>query len=104
MDGENGNFDIGLTIGLSNKFAFQWQNQNATSKRNSGPFTIGGDTITLHGNKSKTTANQFNVLYSLDKSFAGFIGYTQAKNEIDGLVTDNGNLYRLFPGKTVNGW
>jgi len=104
LDGNNNNFDFGLTIGLGDKFGFQWQNQTAKSKNYSGTITVGGNVLTGSAN-TKLTANQFNILYSLDKSVVAFVGYTQAKNEIDLRGTYNGNPFSgTIAGKTVNGW
>ncbi len=104
LDASNSNFDVGLTIGLGNKFAFQWQNQNAKSKDYSGTFTNGVDVLSGSLN-SKLTANQFNILYSVDKNVAAFVGYTQAKNEFDVNGTYNGTPFGgTVSGKMVNGW
>jgi hypothetical protein len=47
LDGNNNNFDFGLTIGLGDKFGFQWQNQTAKSKNYSGTITVGGNVLTV---------------------------------------------------------
>ncbi len=104
LDGSNSSYDLGLTIGLGNKFAFQWQNQTAKSKDYSGTITDGINTASGTVN-TKLTANQFNILYSLDKNVAAFVGYTQAKNEIDYRGTLNGVPGSgTISGKNVNGW
>ncbi|HWQ62644.1 MAG TPA: hypothetical protein VN521_10050, partial [Negativicutes bacterium] len=102
--GGKSSYDLGLTIGLGNKFAFQWQNQTAKSKDYSGSVTDGVNVLSGSTN-SKLTANQFNILYSLDKNVAAFVGYTQAKNEFDLRGTLNGSSFSgTVAGKTVNGW
>lgn len=85
-DGKNNNFDFGLTVGLGNRFALQWLNQSAKSK----------DFYDVYN--ATLTANQFNLLYSLDKNVAAFVGYTRTKNDV-GIYT-----YETLNGKTISGW
>jgi hypothetical protein len=80
LDGTSSNFDLGLTLGLGNNFAFQWQKSTAKSKL-FGTLSDGVNTATGSMN-TKLTANQFNILYKLEKNFIAFVGYTQAKNEM----------------------
>ncbi len=104
LDGSNSNFDGGLTFGLGNKFAFQWATQNSKSKDYSGTVTYGLNTATgsIH---TDLNANQFNVLYQLDKNVSAFVGYTQAKNDVVANGTINGvAINGTAGGKTVNGW
>ncbi len=104
LNGKSSNLDLGLTFGLGNKFAFQWLNQASKTKTYSFTITDGSDTITGSGH-SKLTANQFNLLYLLDKNIAGFVGYTQAKNNVYGSGTYDGVPFTdNIPGKTVKGW
>lgn len=104
-DGASSNFDLGLTIGLGNRFAFQWQNQTSKTKT-TGLLGTSGSTVVLNATgTAKVTANQFNILYSLDKNCAVFAGYTQAKNELDGSGSFLGSAFSgTQGGKTVNGW
>lgn len=104
LDGNNSNFDGGITFGLGNKFAFQWLNQNSKSKTYSGTISDGVDTAT-GSVYTKLTANQFNLLYKLDKNFATFAGFTQAKNDLTVNGTFNGSAFSgTAGGKTINGW
>lgn len=94
-----------MTIGLGNKFAFQWQNQSPKTKKVPFIITDGSSILGTGSGNAKITANQFNILYSLDKRVAAFIGYTQAKNELEGSGTFMGVPFGgTIPGKNVNGW
>lgn len=93
LDGKSGNHDLGITIGLGNNFAFQFQNQTADSKSYyfsdpSTPFTA----------NTETNANQFNLLYKLDNNVSAFVGYVNAKTDVKLSGSET------ISGKRVNGW
>ena len=73
------NLDFGITAGLGNKFAVQYNGYNAKSKATSFPND--------DGSASQATATlktqQFNVLYQLDKNLSVFTGFVSAKGQVN---------------------
>lgn len=62
------NLDAALTVGLGNKWAFQYRNFEPKSG------ATGTDQETL-----KLATNEFNAMYKLDKNFAAFAGFVTGK-------------------------
>lgn len=87
LDSSGGNYDLGVTVGLGKKFAFQYANQHVKSNINN--IIAGGP------NYTDLTANHFNLLYQLDKNVAVFAGYARAANDIVALPP--------LPSMTVEG-
>lgn len=65
---KKGNLDAAVTVGLGNKFAFQYRNFEPKSKDSYA-----------YGSNLKFALNEFNVLYKLDKNVAAFAGYVTTK-------------------------
>lgn len=86
------NTDFGLTYGLGNNFAIQYNYSTADTKDYTG--TISGFPITGHGSLN---SQEFNVLYKLDNNLSAFIGATRTTNDID---TSLGSI----AGKSSNGY
>ncbi|MDT8902402.1 hypothetical protein [Anaeroselena agilis] len=97
--GKGGNYDLGLTFGLGDKFALQIAHQKANSKL----FTAANQTLTVSNGNTETTANQINILYKLDKNFAAFAGYTHSRTD---LTFSAGSIIKgryFFVGSSAQG-
>jgi hypothetical protein len=70
------NLDAAATFGLGNNLAFQFRTFSPESKNTD---IIGYPGLT---DKTKYTANEFNILYKTDKNFAFFIGLVNAKGQM----------------------
>lgn len=109
-DGKNGNFDVGLTVGLGNKFALQY--------RQFDPET---EFIPAAQLSYETKNREVNLLYQLDKNWSLFAGYHKAswsayredgsfysetndKNSFQGGVIGNIKFDNKFTGYTVLGF
>jgi len=96
-DGFNGSsaFNYGLTVGVGNNFALQYNNNNAKSKdyisSTFGPSANG-----------KIDAQEINVLYNAGKNVNIFAGITQVKS----IYTVNGSsIYAgTYSGENSNNW
>lgn len=87
------NLDGALTFGLNNNFAFQFRTFSPESK---DTLISGGGGMT---NKSKYSADEYNVLYKVDKNVAVFTGLVNAKGR---LTFSNPTLN--FSTKSKNLW
>ena len=103
-DGKNNNLDLGLTVGLGNKFAFQYKNNHGDSKKYLVNDIIYGYAIngTIH---SELKAQEFNMLYKVDKSLSAFLGYTTAKASLHASGTVDGQpAAGSLAGNSANGY
>jgi hypothetical protein len=76
------NPEVGVTVGLGNNFAFQYNGSYYESKDTSfGPLSA----------KTKIQSNEYNVLYKLDKNISAYAGVdrVQGKLGINGLWADS---------------
>lgn len=68
------NWEYGLTVGLGNKFAFEYKNFNPKSK----------DYNTILGTANgKLNTQEFNILYKADDNFTIFTGFNKVKSSYD---------------------
>ena len=90
-NGKNGNLDIGATIGLGGKFAFQYKNINIKTK----DYSLGGPFLY----KEELSAKEYNILYKIDKNFSAFAGITNAKYDLTFV-----NFNETLSGKGITGF
>ncbi|MDT8900929.1 outer membrane beta-barrel protein [Anaeroselena agilis] len=77
-----GNLDFGVTIGIADKWGIQYRQWDTTGK-----------TWTNQGGNPETDKAYFkeaNILYTLDKNLAAYIGFTQSKLTIEEGATTYG--------------
>lgn len=79
---KKGGLEFGITTGLGNNFALQYNNYNAKSKDTTFPDGAGGS---YQVNGSLKT-QEFNVLYKVDKNVSVYTGLVSLK----GNLTDDG--------------
>jgi opacity protein-like surface antigen len=77
------NLDFGITTGLGNNFAIQYNDYNAKSKETTLPDGFGG-TYQEHGSLK---TQELNVLYKIDKNVSAYTGVVRVK----GNVNSDGN-------------
>jgi len=77
------NLDFGITTGLGNNFAIQYNDYNAKSKDTTLPDGYGG-TYQEHGSLK---TQELNVLYKIDKNLSAYTGVVRVK----GNVNSDGN-------------
>jgi len=70
-DGKDTNFNYGVTVGLGNKFAFQYKQDNADAK---DKYWGAG-----YSDHSEVASNQYNVLYQINPNVSAFVGLTNTK-------------------------
>jgi len=73
-DGRNDNWGYGLTVGLGNKFALQYRNSKDDAKAETDISSYLNQSC-----KNALTAQEYNVLYQLDKGLSAFAGVTNIK-------------------------
>jgi len=71
FDGKTSNVNYGVTVGLGNKFAFQYKQDNADAKDK-----YFGAGISLH---PELASNQYNVLYQINPNVSAFVGLTNTQ-------------------------
>ncbi|MBP2642159.1 MAG: hypothetical protein H6Q67_46 [Firmicutes bacterium] len=103
-DAKDCNFEGTITYGLGNNFAIQYRNTTGDSKKYNG--TVYYDSYVLDGNINGTSkAQEFNVLYTLNKNFIAYVGWTQAKAGFDASGTVNGAPASIsMSGNNTNGY
>lgn len=97
VKGKNDNIDLGATIALGNKFAFQYKNSNQKTKDHS--LTLTNPPLTINVARTEIEAQEYNILYKIDKGFAAFAGITNAKASITGISNPVS-----YPGKSISGY
>lgn len=104
LDGKKNTFNYGLTVGLGNNFAFQYKNNRGDSKDYPINTVVSG--YAINGSiSSELKAQEFNMLYKVDKNLSAFIGYTDAKASIQASGTVNGiPSAGEISGKSVKGY
>jgi opacity protein-like surface antigen len=89
------NLDFGITTGLGNNFAIQYNDYNAKSKDTTLPDGFGG-TYQEHGSLK---AQELNVLYKIDKNFSAYTGVVRVKGNVNsdgnGFSSDTKNKVQL---------
>ena len=80
--GKKGNVEFGITTGLGNNLAIQYNGFNAKSKNTALSDGAGG----TYNEQGTLKVQEFNVLYKLDKNVSAFAGLVKVKGEI----TDTG--------------
>lgn len=80
--GKKGNMEFGITSGLGNNLAIQYNGFNAKSKNTALDDGAGG----TYDAQGTLKVQEFNVLYKLDKNVSAFAGLVKVKGEI----TDTG--------------
>jgi len=81
--GKKGNLEFGITTGLGNNLAIQYNGFNAKSKNTALSDGSGG----TYNAQGTLKVQEFNVLYKLDKNVSAFAGLVKVKGEI----TDDGD-------------
>lgn len=76
---KKGNFDFGITTGLGNNFALQYTNYKAKSKDTTLPDGAGSS----YQENGSLKAQEFNVLYKLDKNLSVYTGIVSLKGNVD---------------------
>lgn len=71
FDGKTSNVNYGVTVGLGNKFAFQYKQDNADAKDKY-------DSVGVNGHP-ELGSNQYNVLYQLNPNVSAFVGLTNTQ-------------------------
>ncbi|MDR3588577.1 MAG: hypothetical protein P4N41_02850 [Negativicutes bacterium] len=94
------NLDGAITIGLGNKFAFQYRNFEPKSDDTLLGYGYVRDTRLPLKVNSKIAFNEFNVLYKVDKNVAAFAGLLTAKGTLNflsgpSLSTNTKNLWQV---------
>ncbi len=104
LDGKSSNPNLGVTIGLGNKMAFQYRNDAADSKS----YTFGGSVygIAINGEiHGDFKAQEYNLLYKIDKNLTALVGLTNAKGSLKASGTIGGQPGSIdFSGKDSNGY
>jgi opacity protein-like surface antigen len=89
------NLDFGITTGLGNNFAIQYNDYNAKSKDTSLPDGYGG-TYQEHGSLK---TQELNVLYKIDKNVSAYTGVVRVKGNVnsdgDGFSSNTKNKVQL---------
>lgn len=80
---KKGNMEFGITTGLGNNFALQYNNYNAKSKDTD--FVNAGGPFTANANLKM---QEFNVLYKVDKNLSVYTGIASVKGNFN---STNGN-------------
>lgn len=75
---KKGNLDFGITTGLGNNFALQYNGYNAKSKVTALPDGDGG----TYNEQGTLKLQELNVLYKLDKNVSAFAGLVKVKGEV----------------------
>lgn len=87
--------DGGITIGLGNKFAFQFNAFNPTPKP-TDMAVFSGDSFT-----SKLSSQQYNIMYQFKPGFAAYTGVMHASGSFEDLdggpwaTTDDRNIWQF---------
>lgn len=88
---KKGNLDFGITTGLGNNFAIQYNYYNAKSKETSLPDGYGG----TYKEDGSLKTQELNVLYKIDKNLSAYTGIVRVKGNINsdgnGFSSDNKN-------------
>lgn len=87
------NWQYGVTVGLGNNFAFEYQNFNPKSK----DYNAFGATI-----NGKLNTQEFNILYKVDKNLTAFTGINTVKStyEVSGAELSGKNKTNWQVGVT----
>ncbi len=80
---KKGNLDFGITTGLGNNFAIQYNYYNAKSKETNLPDGFGG----TYKQDGSLKTQELNVLYKIDKNLSAYTGIARVK----GNVNSDGN-------------
>ncbi|SEJ71267.1 hypothetical protein SAMN05660742_11497 [Propionispira arboris] len=78
---KKGNMEFGITTGLGNNFALQYNNFNGKSKDTD--FTNGGGEFSA---AATLKMQEFNVLYKVDKNLSVYTGITSVKGSFDSTI------------------
>lgn len=78
---KKGNMEFGITTGLGNNFALQYNNINGKSKDTS--FVNGGGPFTA---AATLKMQEFNVLYKVDNNLSVYTGIASVKGSIDSTI------------------
>lgn len=103
FDGD-ANLDLGITIGIGNKWGLQYRQYNPAGTIWSGSFGFGQnyaamstaeyDPVTINlGFEGKIRSDEFNLLYGFDKNWAAFVGVVRNSAGIKTSLSGSGYGY-----------
>jgi len=92
-DADKNNFEGTITYGLGHNIALQYRNTTGNSE--TFPITVFG--LTNNNARSTLNAQEFNILYKLNKNVAVYLGWVQAKvGQPAGEYNISTGIARLF--------